>query len=188
MKVLVVLMALVVTPLARAGFLFHYGINYSSDSDSSEDGKFENKKLFHKLYLGASVNQLRTLYFGWNINSWNSSTKKGDDPEDTYSILEMGPKMVWYLNENYNWYFGVEWSPYARGDRKKSGTDREISGSSYGVGLGYRFKISKAFGFGASVNYHSFGISEEKIETNEEEISEKVSQIMPMLELSIITR
>lgn len=173
---------------ARANFLFQYGLNYSSGEDSSTDGDSESSRTFHKVLLGGSINRAKTLFLGWNINSWSSSLKQGDAEEDTYSLLEMGPRLQWFTNENYNLYFSAEWNPYARGEREKIGTKRDISGTSMGVGLGYRFRISRMMGVGASLHYHSLSISEEKVDNNEEDVSDKLTNLMPMLEFTIITR
>lgn len=173
---------------AKANFLFQYGLNYSSSEDSSDDGDGEQSRTFHKALLAGSINRNKTLFLGWNINSWSSSLKQGDAQEDTYSLLEMGPRIQWFTNENYNLYFSAEWNPYARGEREKVGTSRDISGTSMGVGVGYRFRISRAMGVGASLHYHSLSISEEKVDSNEEDVSDKMTNLMPMLEFTIITR
>lgn len=184
-----ILMLLLVLPLnAQARFLLQYGLNYSSQEDSSDAGDFEESRTFHKAFLGASVNGRKTLFFGWNINSWNSTLSQGSGNEDTYSMLEMGPRLQWYTNDNYNLFFSAEWNPYARGEREKLGTSRDISGSSIGIGMGYRFRLSKSLGFGASIHYHSLSIDEEKIESTENNVSDKVTNLMPMLELTILTR
>lgn len=173
---------------AEAKFLLQYGLNYSSQEDKSDAGDFEESRTFHKAFLGASVNGRKTLFFGWNINSWSSTLSQGSGNEDTYSMLEMGPRLQWYTNDNYNLYFSAEWNPYAKGEREKTGTKRDISGGSLGVGVGYRFRLSRAVGFGASIQYHSLSVDEEKIGSTEEDVSDKVTNLMPMLELTILTR
>lgn len=191
MKNLILFSALLLLPLsAKAAFLFDYAVNYSSEKDGSKTGEYDKSRLFHKILLGASVNQKRTLYFGWNINSWSSKLKAGEDTanETSYSVLEMGPRFHWFMNDNYNWYLTGEWNPYAKGDRDKGGENKEISGSSMGFGLGYRFRLSRLVGLGASINYHSYSIAEEKEETTETDVSDKVTHLMPMLVLSIITK
>lgn len=173
---------------AQASFLLQYGLNYSSQQDSSDDGDSEESRIFHKAYIAASVNGRKTLFFGWNINKWNSAIKQGDGDEDSYSILEMGPRLQWFVNDNYNLYFTAEWNPYGKGDREKLGQSREISGSSIGVGVGYRFRLSRYVGFGAGIHYHNLSIKEEKINSTENDVSDKVTNLMPMLELTILTR
>lgn len=187
MKVALILLLLASLP-AEARMLFSYGLNYSSEKDSSTDGDYEKTRTFHKVFLGAAINSKQTLFFGWNVNSWSSSISQGTADEDTYSMLEMGPKVQWFFSEEYTWYMDAEWNPYARGDRDKIGTAREISGSSLGIGLGYRYRLSRMVGLGASIHYHSLSVDEEKVDSTENEISDKVSNIMPMLELTFITR
>jgi outer membrane protein assembly factor BamA len=173
---------------AKANFLLQYGLNYSSQKDTSGSGEFEESRTFHKAFLGATVNGAKTLFFGWNINSWSSSLSQGAANEDTYGILEMGPRLQWFTNDDYKIYFSAEWNPYVKGDREKAGSSREISGSGLGLGFGYRFRISRNVGLGASLHYHSLSISEEKINSTENNVSDTVSNIMPMLELSLLTR
>lgn len=183
------LLLLLLLPLtAEAKFLLQYGLNYSSQEDSSDAGDFEESRTFHKAFLGASVNGRKTLFFGWNINSWSSTLSQGSANEDTYSILEMGPRLQWYTNDNYNLFFSAEWNPYAKGERDKQGTSRDVTGSSLGVGVGYRFRLSRSMGFGASIHYHSLSIDEEKIGSTENDVSDKVTNLMPMLEFTILTR
>lgn len=180
---------LICTPItAKASFLLQYGLNYSSQKDSSDAGDFEESRIFHKAFIGASVNARKTLFFGWNINSWSSSLSQGTAAEDTYNILEMGPRLQWFTNEDYNLYFSAEWNPYAKGEREKLGTKRDISGSGLGVGVGYRFKLSRFMGFGASLHYHSLNIKEEKVNSTENNISDSVTNLMPMLEFTILTK
>ncbi|HXH32402.1 MAG TPA: hypothetical protein VNJ01_16495 [Bacteriovoracaceae bacterium] len=171
-----------------ASFLFNYGLNYTSEKDSSSTGEYDTSRTFHNLFLGASVNGKKTLFFGWNINSWASSLQQGSAPENSYSMTEMGPKIHWFISDNYNVYLSAEWNPYAKGTRDKVGTSRDISGSSIGVGAGYRFKLSRLVGLGAGLHYHSLSIKEEKVGSTEQDVSDGVTNIMPMLELSILTR
>jgi hypothetical protein len=173
---------------AKASFLFQYGLNYSSQKDASTEGEFEESRTFHKVLIGASINGKNNLFLGWNINSWNSSLKQGTGNEDTYSMLEMGPRLQWFMDQDYRWYLSAEWNPYAKGDRDKVAQSREISGSSIGFGIGYRVKISRLIGIGASLNYNSLSLEEEKVGTTENTLSDKITNIMPMLEFSILTR
>jgi hypothetical protein len=183
------LLALLLLPLtAKASLLIQYGLNYSNQKDSSSGtGKYENSRTFHKGFLGASVNDRKTFFFGWNVNQWSSANQQGTSSEYTYSMLEMGPRVQWFMNENYNLYLSAEWNPYAKGDRN-TGASKTITGSSMGVGLGYRFRLSRMVGFGAAIHYHSLNIKEEKSGSTETTVSDTVTNLMPMLELTILTR
>lgn len=181
------LLCLLLTTQTHASFLFHYGLNYSSEKDNTSGDSYDKSRTFHKIFLGASVNNARTLFFGWNINSWSSSLKKKTE-QDSYSLTEMGPKVTWFFNEERNWYLAGEWNPYARGEREKSSVKSDISGMSYAFGLGYRFKLSRLIGLGASLHYHTLSIAEEKIAGSESDVSHSVTNLMPMIELAIITK
>src|SRR5690606_13982930 len=98
MRIILILMLLVPFK-SNASFLFNYGLNYSSEKEDSDDN-YEKTRTFHKLLLGASVNIRRTLFFGWNINSWSSSISR-NSLKDTYSLTEMGPRMLWFTNDQY---------------------------------------------------------------------------------------
>jgi hypothetical protein len=173
---------------AKASFLLQYGLNYSSQEDDSESGKSSQSRTYNKAFIAASVNGNKTVFFGWNINSWSSSLKQGTGQEDTYSMLEMGPRLQWFMNDDYNLYLTAEWNPYAKGEREKGGVEKDISGSGIGFGLGYRFRLSRLIGFGASLNYQSLSIAEEKTNTTETDVTDSVSNVMPMLELTILFR
>lgn len=185
MRIILILMLLVPFK-SNASFLFNYGLNYSSEKEDSDDN-YEKTRTFHKLLLGASVNNRRTLFFGWNINSWSSSISR-NSLKDTYSLTEMGPRMLWFTNDQYRWFFSLEWNPYVRGKRNKADVSRKITGSSFGAGFGYRYRISRLIGLGASINWHQANFKEEKIGSTETNISDSISHVMPMLELSILTK
>jgi len=174
---------------AQAKFLFNYGLNYSSEKDSSSVNQYDKSRIFHKILLAAAVNGNKTVFFGWGIDSWTSKLNRGSGNSDTYSMLEMGPKIQWYFSDTYNWYMSAEWNPYAKGTRKKGATSQsDITGSSTGFGLGYRFKVSRLFGLGASIQYHSTALAKETVGSTQSNISDTVTHIMPMLEFSMITK
>ena len=68
------------------------------------------------------------------------------------------------------------------------GQEGEVTGSSTSFGLGYRFRLSRLVGLGAGLHYHSFSMKEETIDNTKEDVSDKVTNFMPVLELTIITR
>lgn len=185
--ILLILAVLLVSPVASANFIFQYGLNYSSQ-EIAGDSESTNSRTFHKILLGASINRNRTLFFGYNINSWSSAVSSGGGDEDTYSVLEMGPRLIWFMNEELNWYFSLEWNPYAKGSRDVAGESQDIDGSSTDFALGYRFKVSRLVGLGAGIHYHSYSVDESKVNNTSADVSDKVTNIMPMLELTIITR
>lgn len=176
------------TPV-MASFQFSYGLNYESDKDTSSTETSEYLRTYHKIFLGASVNGAKTLFLGQNINSWSRELKQGTGGSAAeYSLLELGPKLLWYLSDNRSSYISLEWNPYAVGDRKLQGVEGEIRGSSIGVGIGYRFKLSKHLGVGGSLNYTKVSIKKETIQQTESDRSDSLTMIVPMLEIAYLTK
>jgi hypothetical protein len=184
---IILLFILLIPGLAKANFLLQYGLNYSSETDNTSSDDYETKRTFHKILLGASVNSRKTVFFGWNINSWSSSLTKVSDDEN-YSMTEMGPRLTYFFSDSYNGFLTAEWNPYAKGKRDKTGSSSDVTGSSMAFGIGYRFKISQIFGLGAGLYYQSLSLSTEIQNSTESSVSDKITHIMPMLEFTIITR
>jgi len=187
MKYLFLFLFLLLPLQTRAGLILNYGLNYSTESEDS-DVEYEKSKTFHKFLIGGSVNSNRTLFLGWNINYWSTALTYNGGDEDNYSLQEMGPKLVWFFNDNYNWYTALEWNPYVVGTRTKSGTESDVEGSSTAFSFGYRFKIANNLGLGAGVTYHSASFDEEKVNSSATDISDSITNIMPMLEFTFITK
>ncbi len=183
----IIFILILLPSLAHANFMFQYGLNYSGEKDTTTNKDYDKSRTFNKIFLGASVNGKKTLFLGWNLNSW-SSTLKTNSIEDSYSMTEMGPRVVYFFTENYTTYVTVEWNPYAKGSREKASTSSDVSGSSTSVGLGYRFKLGRNIGLGAGIHYHSLALAEEEINSSVNNISDKVTNIMPMLEFTVTTR
>ena len=169
---------------SEAAFLISSNINYQSDKDESAEQKSETSLNYIKLQLAASINKRDTLFLGWNINSWSKSIKYGTTNEDEYSILEMGPKFTWFTSDEYRFYFAFEYNPYAKGTRKIAGTERDTDGSSMGFGVGYRLKITKAFSMGASLYQMTTTVDTDTVTTTTTQRGDKVTFMLPMLELS----
>jgi hypothetical protein len=100
----------------------------------------------------------------------------------------MGPRLQLFFNDKYNFYVYAEWNPYIKGDREKNGLNGDIEGSSYGIGAGYRFRISKAFGIGVAFQYQNLSVTKETINSSESTTSDSISNIVPMLELSFMSK
>ncbi len=174
---------------AQASFQFSYGLNYESDKDTSVAENSEYARTYHKIFIGASMNGAKTLFLGQNINIWNRELKQGTSTVAAeYSLLELGPKLLWYLTQERSSYLSLEWNPYVVGDRKILNIESEIRGNSLGVSFGYRFKLSKHFGIGASLNYTKVNIKTETVSQIESDKSDGMSMIVPMLEIAYLTK
>jgi outer membrane protein assembly factor BamA len=174
---------LLLPTLSHAKYLLHYGLNYSTEGTESSGSESERTRIFHKVMLGKSFNRRDTLFLGLNINSW-SLTSSTSSTETEFSMLEVGPRLMWYWDDTYRAYFSLDWNPYAKGEDDNS----EYSGSSFGAGVGYRFKISSMFGIGAGMYYHSLTLKEKTTGSTDTKIDLTYKNIMPMIELTLLTK
>jgi hypothetical protein len=169
---------------SQAAFLVSSNINYQSANDDSAQQKSETSLNYIKLQLAASINKKDTFFLGWNINSWSKAIKYGTTSEDEYSILEMGPKFTWFTSDEYRFYFAFEYNPYSKGTRKITSTERTTDGSSMGFGVGYRLRITKAFSMGASLYQMTTTVDTDTVTTTITDRGDKITFMLPMLELS----
>lgn len=168
---------------AEAGFIVDASFNYHSDEDDVTT--FSYSKLDYRGFLGANLDSKGTFYFGQNISQFGRSFSNNGE-EGEYSVLELGPRFQLYFGPDGPFYLGFAWNPYVNGTRQVSGTEVDISGSSYFVNLGFQVKLSRAFKIGASLNYHSISITKETDSDNvETEVTNAYTNIYPMIELSL---
>lgn len=183
MKTLCLIVTLFFSINALAKLTLQTALNYTSDTDN--DKTFEYTRLNGSLFIGASIGKKDRLYLGQNVSQYTRTDNQDDTESAEISVLEIGPKMVYYFNDTKTIYFQATWNPYAQGD--SSGAEsKEISGWSYQVGVGYQLRVSRGFHLGASLNYHALNISEEKTSDGQAtEVSKTYSSILPMIELAL---
>lgn len=157
------------------------GFNYTTDTDTQKS--FEYSKLNGALFIGASVGKKDKLYIGQNVSKYTRTDKQDGLESAEIGVLEIGPKLLYYFNEDKNIFFSGTWNPYAKGERKDANTNK-ISGWSYNLALGYHLKINRFFYLGASLNYHNLNITTETDSSNQEtEVSQTFTSIFPLIEL-----
>jgi hypothetical protein len=107
--------------------------------------------------------------------------------DNTYQSvqLELGPRIVFFLNQGKNFLLSAGWNPYVKGTRNVSGTSADIAGTSYLVSLGFQVKITKKLFLGGSVNYHAIAITTETVDNTESTVTNSYTSLMPMIELSV---
>ena len=137
--------------------------------------------------LGATIGKKDNLVIGQSIMSWNKEHKGGSSLTAVdIALLELGPRVVWYLNDNKTVAFSGAWHPYVKGERKNSsGVSEDLSGSSIHAAMIYQFKVNKTFFIGASLNYHSVSIAEKTVGTTLTKVSEKYTDIYPAFDISL---
>tara|TARA_Y100000780_G_scaffold232596_1_gene269159 strand:- start:316300 stop:316839 length:540 start_codon:yes stop_codon:yes gene_type:complete len=171
---------------ANASFYMDYKLNYQSETDAGDATAFNYTRMMNSLYFAASMDRNKRLYIGQSVIFWNKTQKQGDDSADetTLDLLELGPRLHFYLTQNRTWYASAVYNFSAKGTSKVSGVEGDVDGSGYMATLGYHYKFSKTIGIGGSLNYHSVTVDERKVDSSSSDVSETYTAIIPMLEIA----
>lgn len=163
-----------------------FEVQTSSGYDSYTDGKSKNtfSNMTNHLFIGASLDTKQKLLIGNNVSQMSIGLKSTNN--DTYSVLEVGPKILYYLDEEYLFYTAIAWNPYVKGDRKVAGAASEkISGWGYLATFGASMKVNRNFAMGFSINYHAMSITESVVDTTATKVSNSYNTIMPMVNFTL---
>lgn len=172
-------------PIMSHGALFlQYSGFYHTHEDDGE--QFEYSRTYNYLVVGGALDNKESFFISWSTLLWSKTYKSGSgSTENEISIMELGPKVIWFMDDRKTIYISAAYHPYAKGDRTVDGTSQDVSGTSYLATLGYQLKVSRSFYLGASLNYHALSLSEKTVENTATDISESHTAVIPMLEFSI---
>ena len=168
---------------ANASFMMQYSFLYFSDSDDVEE--FSYSKMNNMIFVGASIDRSQQIFLGQSIQMWSKSHEVDGGDVSEISITELGPRIIYFLDQARRWGFSATYNPYCIGTRTVAGQEETISGSSYMASMGYQLYVTKTFQMGASINYYGVSISEKSISNTETDVSESYSGIIPMLEFAM---
>jgi hypothetical protein len=185
MRFIFIILLTLITTQAKAQFFFQNTTNYQTDSDTSTQKlTYENTK--NITFLGAHFGKSRQQVIGQNVIYWTRNAKENfSGKQSSMNMLELGPRLQWFMNEGRNAYIAAAYNIYAKGTRVIDGTSEEVSGSSYLLAMGIQLKIEKSFFVGVSFNYHSLALDKKTIGTTETKISDSYTNIFPALEFSL---
>lgn len=169
--------------MLHASFFIQHSLSYHTHDDDADYLSYN--KMNNLLFLGASLDKSNRLFLGQSIHMWSKTHKASQGgAESDISITELGPRILYYFNDERTWMVSLVYNPYARGTRTINGQEEELSGSGYLLNFAYQIKISKSLFLGASVNYHSFSVSKSSVNNTETEVSQSYTSMMPMLDIS----
>lgn len=168
----------------HAGFYSQYSLSYKSSTESIDSAEEEQTGLHNIVLLGASFGKHGRWVIGQSIHHW-SLTGKSATGERSTSVLELGPRLMVFLNRELNFYFSAAYHLYAKGSRDVDSESQDISGSALLLSLGYQLKLSRSTYLGLSLQYHSMSISEITINDQKTDSSDKVSNLLPAIDLSL---
>ena len=181
-KIILLLTFLIKT--AQAGFYFQHSFHYGSDADDVEN--LESTAMRNISFLGAGFGDNGRWIVGQSIILSNKEYKNDSmTSTSSLSLLELGPRIQYYFNQNKTVYISGAYNFYAKGDREQDGQSQKVSGTSMFFNLGIQSRISKKFYFGLSLNYHTVSIDESTVETTQSTVSHSYTFIYPAVEFSL---
>ena len=168
---------------AIAGFWLQPSVHYATDSDDVTE--FEYALSHYSFLLGATFGKKGNWVVGQSVVSWTrSETSESNSNDNDISLLELGPRIMYFFGSSQNFYLSGTYNFYAKGTRNIGGSEYNISGSSYIGSMGLHLKTSKKVYIGFSLNYHAVSITESSVETTIEEVTNSYSMIYPAIEVS----
>ena len=167
----------------HAAMLFQYSMFYNTYSDDVEN--FSYSRMNNGLFVGASLGRGVRFFLGPSYHLWSKSHQAdAGSTASEASFSEFGATLITYLDQAGNWKFELTYNPMVKGERTTTGTPIKLDGSGYRASIGYQLKLSGKLYLGASLNYHSVGISSEIESNTETEATTSYSNITPTLELA----
>lgn len=164
--------------------LIQHAFNYHSHSDDVEN--FSYNRMNNYLFIGASINKSERFFLGQSVHIWNKTHQAGSDGEaSTISLTELGPRVVFLIGPLFRWHVSVAYHIYTKGTRSIEGSSEKISGSAMMGSLGYQIRLSKVFYMGASLHYHSMSITESVEDSEQTDVTNSYTTIIPAIEFSL---
>ena len=138
------------------------------------------------LLLGASFGKGGKWVVGQNIVSGTRvAYDSANSQEDTLKLLELGPKVQYFLTTSRQSYVALTYNLYAKGTRTLAGVSQDVQGTSTIFSFGHQLKLSRMIYVGFSINYHAISITEQKVGTTATDVAQKYTMIYPAFEFSM---
>lgn len=184
MKIYLILLSLLFSTAAKAGFWLQPSIHYATDADDNTN--FEYASSHYSFLLGATFGKKGNWVVGQSVVSWaRSEGSDTTDPANEISMLELGPRIMYLFGQGRNFYIAGTYNFYAKGTRNVDGDEFDIDGSSYIVSFGVQMKGTKKFYLGFSINYHTTAIAEESQDDTKADVTNGYSKLYPAIDISL---
>ena len=165
---------------AESDIWLQHGLQFHQSTDVDNQSV-----VFNNTFVGITI--AHYFVFGQNIiYSTKVNAKESNDyNKGDYALLELGPRLMVFFNEDRNLSLSVNYNPYCKGDRKKTGSTQEVDGSSININLSLQLSFWENVYLGASFNYHLIMLTTGKVSGTETTISDEYSYLFPAFEFSI---
>lgn len=188
--VLFIMCILIFTPinLAHGSLTIQYSLGMINDQEEQGAIDFSNNHLRHEFFLGVAFGPSNRIVLGQNFLKWSREVEVQlmDIAEDQQEInlTEMGPRLLFYLNKNKNFYLSGAYHFYVRGERENLLLEEDLQGKSFLGTFGMQMNLTSNLLFGLSFNYHKVELNESTFNSQTSQIDHDYVHFYPSLELS----
>ena len=170
------------TPLfAESDLWIQHGLQFHQSTDVDN-----NSIVFNNTFIGITI--AHYFVFGQNIiYTTRKNTKESTDyNKGDYELLELGPRMMVFFNEDRNLSFSLNYNPYCKGNRTiVNSSKQDVDGSSLNLNFSLQLSFWENVFLGASFNYHLIMLKTGKVSGTETSISDEYSYMFPAFEFSV---
>lgn len=156
---------------------------YNSDTFTYASTTSEYKKTLWDVTLGVNLDNRGLWTAGWSYAS--SSLTENPGTETSLAVIDMGPKIIWYLDKDRNWVLAFTYNLITKADYTSGATTSELRGNSMKVEAGYMQPISDAFLLGARINWYKPSFNEEIVGTTLSDVTHSRAVIYPSFALML---
>jgi hypothetical protein len=177
---------ILLSPKAHA-FITDLNFFYYSDSFKIASATTQSR-IFGDLAIGVDLDKKGRFYVAWNIGYVSAAdTDAATSTNTTFSVLEMGPKLGYFLDKDKIWSLALtyNYNLLVIGTYSNGGTAETWRGSSIKFELGYTPQVSESFWVGVKLIYHSQSFNEKIVGSSDyTQVAYTRAMIYPALNLS----
>ncbi|MFV8259691.1 hypothetical protein ACNQKP_17925 [Bdellovibrio bacteriovorus] len=179
MKKLLVVLLVLFSVNAHAGFLLELGGTYMSDNLTTDETKTSAKYFYN---IGLLFSLKKHIWGGWNYSGISHTDK--DDTTIDFTASDTGPYVKWQFGRHELYSLSMAYNILSTATFA-NGTDREKwTGTSMWFQFGVMPEFKEGFHIGASLNYYLANYTKKTVDGTETSSSNSKSWIFPMLTLT----
>ncbi|MBF0297100.1 MAG: hypothetical protein HQK51_00135 [Oligoflexia bacterium] len=169
----------------HASIYYQHSLSIYNTQDNAENLNYNTMNNF--MFLGATLGSTNRFVLGWSIVLWNRTYKSPEGTDSKINTTELGPRVMYFLNQERNFGISAAYHVYAKGSRTlaTTGIKENISGNSYFIALSYHLRLTSTIYGGAAFVYQTLNISEATVDETQSKVSHSYSTYYPMLEFSL---
>lgn len=155
----ILLLTFVAVPAHAVLPVFDLDVFYFSDTMVYNSQSSTYQRTFYDFMLGMPLNSKGRWVLGWNYDAY--SFKDNPGTATTLSVTDMGPKLVYALNNDKTMVLAFSYNLITKGTYNPGTTASQLRGTSMRAEFGYMPMIADGTFLGFKLNYYKASFTEE---------------------------